>query len=109
MRFTTVTSFVYAAALLVVNVRAGVMAWNGLNCNLAHGDDAACNGDCLAFSNRKSFQDTTLGGNVVRVFTGSNCDAGTEIFTGYVAPGACMTVDPGKFARSFSCVPPPLL
>ncbi|KAJ6540651.1 hypothetical protein B0H19DRAFT_1078053 [Mycena capillaripes] len=103
MRFTTATSLA-AAGLLVLNVHADLIAWTGPLCNLAEGADVACNGECIAFSGRNSFQVTSTNGNAVNLFTGLNCNAGTAILSGFILPGECIKVNPATPGGSFSCV-----
>ncbi|KAJ7195618.1 hypothetical protein GGX14DRAFT_575407 [Mycena pura] len=101
MRFTTATAL--ASALLVLNVRADLIAWTGPHCNLDQGADVVCNGECIAFSGRNSFQVTSANGNNVNVFSGLFCNSGTEILTGFILPGECIGVNPATPGGSFSC------
>ncbi|KAJ7863273.1 hypothetical protein B0H14DRAFT_3427083 [Mycena olivaceomarginata] len=104
MRFTTATSLASAATLLVLNVRADLIAWTGPLCNLDEGADVVCNGECIAFSSRNSFQVTSADGNTVNLFTGLFCNAGTEILSGFILPGECIKVNPATPGGSFSCI-----
>ncbi|KAJ7791528.1 hypothetical protein B0H13DRAFT_2394249 [Mycena leptocephala] len=108
MRFTTSTSLAPPAAaallLLSASVRADLMAWTGPFCNLDAGANVVCNAECIAFSSRNSFQVTSAAGNAVNLFTGLNCNAGTEILSGFILPGECIKVNSATPGGSFSCV-----
>ncbi|KAJ7194246.1 hypothetical protein GGX14DRAFT_378236 [Mycena pura] len=101
MFFTTSSSLL--AVLLAIQVNAqSLIAWSGNACDGSEGADVVCNGTCIDFAGRHSYE--VLGSSAtVSFFVNSGC-TGQKFTFGPDPPGECVNVNTGTSINSFTCI-----
>ncbi|KAJ7263127.1 hypothetical protein B0H12DRAFT_1230978 [Mycena haematopus] len=111
-------SIVAAVLLAALTVKGDIIAWSGNSCNGDEGANVACNGACIAFDGRHSFevrltrlflqthnpQVVTGGSHCVVMFEDDGCVGETFQF-GPETEGNCINVNTGTPIGSFTCSP----
>ncbi|KAK7039848.1 hypothetical protein R3P38DRAFT_2515114 [Favolaschia claudopus] len=101
MRFTFTSAFVAAIALALHANAQSIIGFSGDSCNGSQGDSVACNGACIDFSGRHSFEVFGSAANVV-LFAGGGC-SGESFNFGTEQPNNCINVNTGTAINSFQC------
>ncbi|KAJ7581604.1 hypothetical protein C8J56DRAFT_793202 [Mycena floridula] len=97
-------TFIFAAVLVALKVNGDLVAFSGDSCDGNEGNDAPCDGSCISFSGRHSFEVTASSNRCVTLFQNGGC-TGESFNFGSEAPGECINVNTGTDIESFSCVP----
>ncbi|KAJ7586996.1 hypothetical protein C8J56DRAFT_787254 [Mycena floridula] len=95
-------TFVVAAVLVALKVNADIIAWSGDSCNGDEGGNAPCDGSCIPFGGRHSFEVVAGGSHCVTLFQGSGC-SGEAFNFGRETTGQCINVNTGTDIESFTC------
>ncbi|KAJ7581915.1 hypothetical protein C8J56DRAFT_958517 [Mycena floridula] len=103
LSFTKVSVLV-AVFFAALGVNADIIAWSGDACNGAEGLNVACNGGCIAFDGRHSFEVVSGRNECVVLFEGDGC-TGEAFNFGSEVSGQCINVNTGTPIGSFSCSP----
>ncbi|KAJ7587615.1 hypothetical protein C8J56DRAFT_1081910 [Mycena floridula] len=101
--FTKVPIFL-AVFLAALGADAEIVAFSGDASIGARGLNIACNGGCIAFDARHSFEVVSRSNECVVLFKGEGC-TGEAFNFGPEVNGACINVNTGTPIGSFSCSP----
>ncbi|KAJ7200937.1 hypothetical protein B0H12DRAFT_1036565 [Mycena haematopus] len=66
-------SFTAAVLFAVLTVKADIIAWSGNTCDGGEGANITCDGTCIAFDGRHSFEVVTGGSHCVVLFEDDGC------------------------------------
>ncbi|KAF7329385.1 hypothetical protein MKEN_00200100 [Mycena kentingensis (nom. inval.)] len=104
MRFTaSLIAAVFTLVAFKVNkAHADIIAFDGDACNGNAGGNAPCDGSCVPFDGRHSFEIVSGSGHTVILFENDGC-SGEQFNFGFENPGACVNVNTGTPIGSFTC------
>ncbi|KAJ7587045.1 hypothetical protein C8J56DRAFT_1083219 [Mycena floridula] len=98
-------TFIFAAVLVTLKVNAqDIIVFSGDQCDDPLGGEAPCDGSCISFSGRHSYEITGSSDACVTLFVGDGC-TGQSFASGPEAPGECNILNIGIDFESLSCVP----
>ncbi|KAJ7926795.1 hypothetical protein B0H13DRAFT_1599380 [Mycena leptocephala] len=91
-----------AAVFFALKVTADIIAFNGNACDGTAGGNAPCDGRCVPFAGRHSYEIVSTSGHTVVLFQNAGC-TGEAFNFGFNNPGECINVNTGTDIESFQC------
>ncbi|KAJ7195739.1 hypothetical protein B0H12DRAFT_1298380 [Mycena haematopus] len=96
------TSIIAAVLFVTLTVKGDIIAWSGDSCNGDEGSNVACNGACIAFDGRHSFEVCSTRLFLHTYFQDDGC-VGESFQFGPETEGNCINVNTGTPIGSFTC------
>ncbi|KAJ6470883.1 hypothetical protein C8R45DRAFT_836746 [Mycena sanguinolenta] len=99
---SSAASIIAAVLVAAMAVKGDIIGWSGDSCNGDQGGNAPCDGSCVPFDGRHSFEIVTGGTHCVTLFEDDGC-VGQSFEFGSETEGNCINVNTGTPIGSFTC------